>query len=190
MKEHIDHRVIKTAFGTFLAVYIAEFLGIRFAATAGIVTIISIQSTKKESLTIAIERFIASCVGLSIAVFLMYFFGYTPLVLGIFILIFMPVCLKFNLFQGFLATVVLATHILAVKEISVSILINEFSILLLGMFIALILNLYMPNFSKDMEESHEKINDMMKHILYFMSDELLTGAIAIYEDKEIGRAHV
>ena len=128
MKQYLDHRVLKTAFGTFLAVYIAQLLGIRFAATAGIVTIISIQSTKKESLSIAIERFIASSIGLTIAVILMYFIGFNPFALGIFILIFMPLCLKFNLFQGFLATVVLSTHILAAKEISINMLINEFGI--------------------------------------------------------------
>ena len=183
MKEYLDHRVLKTAFGTFLAVYIAQLLGIRFAATAGIVTIISIQSTKKESLSIAIERFIASSMGLTIAVTLMYFIGFNPFALGIFILIFMPLCLKFNLFQGFLATVVLSTHILAAKEISINMLINEFGILLLGMLIALVLNLYMPNFSKDMQESHQKINQLMKDILHFMGDELVTGAIAINEDK-------
>ena len=139
---YFDHRVIKTAFGTFLAIYLAQIMGISYGVTAGIVTIISIQTTKKESVKIAIERFIASLVGLFIAAMFFYFWGYTPFVFGLFILIFMPICLKFNLFQGFLVTVVLATHILTERNISLKILTNEILILVLGALIAIVLNLY------------------------------------------------
>lgn len=183
MIEYIDHRVLKTSIGTFVAVYIAELLGIKFPATAGIIAIISIQATKKESVKIAVERFIASIIGLSIAAVLFYFLGFNSFILGVFIFIFMPLCLKFNLFQGFLATVVSATHILVMGEVSVESLSNEFIILLLGMSTALVLNLYMPNVSKELKESHQKINNLMKDILNFMSEELLSGAITIKEDK-------
>ena len=45
--KYIDHKVIKTAIGTFISIYLADLLGIKFGVTAGIVTIISIQATKK-----------------------------------------------------------------------------------------------------------------------------------------------
>ena len=161
---YFDHRVIKTAFGTFLAIYLAQIMGISYGVTAGIVTIISIQTTKKESVKIAVERFIASLIGL-------------------FILIFMPVCLRFNLFQGFLVTVVLATHILTEKNLSLKILSNEILILVLGALIAIILNLYMPDVTKKIKYTQENVDNLMKKILSYMSDELITGAIFIDEDK-------
>lgn len=180
---YFDHRVIKTAFGTFLAIYLAQIMGISYGVTAGIVTIISIQTTKKESVKIAVERFIASLIGLFIAVIFFYFFGYTPFVFGLFILIFMPVCLRFNLFQGFLVTVVLATHILTEKNLSLKILSNEILILVLGALIAIILNLYMPDVTKKIKYTQENVDNLMKKILSYMSDELITGAIFIDEDK-------
>ena len=73
MVSYFDHRVIKTAFGTFFAIYAAQLLGIKYGVTAGIVAIISIQATKKESVKIAIERFIASLVGLFIAAVFLFF---------------------------------------------------------------------------------------------------------------------
>lgn len=85
--KYIDHKVIKTAIGTFISIYLAELLGIKFGVTAGVVTIISIQATKKESLKIALERFIASLIGLFIAVVFFEALGYTPFVFGIFILV-------------------------------------------------------------------------------------------------------
>ena len=180
---YFDHRVIKTAFGTFLAIYLAQIMGISYGVTAGIVTIISIQTTKKESVKIAVERFIASLIGLFIAAIFFYFFGYTPFVFGLFILIFMPVCLRFNLFQGFLVTVVLATHILTEKNLSLKILSNEILILVLGALIAIILNLYMPDVTKKIKYAQENVDNLMKKILSYMSDELITGAIFIDEDK-------
>ena len=180
---YFDHRVIKTAFGTFLAIYLAQIMGISYGVTAGIVTIISIQTTKKESVKIAVERFIASLIGLFIAAIFFYFFGYTPFVFGLFILIFMQVCLRFNLFQGFLVTVVLATHILTEKNLSLKILSNEILILVLGALIAIILNLYMPDVTKKIKYTQENVDNLMKKILSYMSDELITGAIFIDEDK-------
>lgn len=180
---YFDHRVIKTAFGTFLAIYLAQIMGISYGVTAGIVTIISIQTTKKESVKIAVERFIASLIGLFIAAIFFYFFGYTPFVFGLFILIFMPVCLRFNLFQGFLVTVVLATHILTEKNLSLKILSNEILILVLGALIAIILNLYMPDVTKKIKYTQENVDNLMKKILSYMSDELIIGAIFIDEDK-------
>ncbi len=180
--KYIDHKVIKTALGTFISIYLAELLGIKFGATAGIVTIISIQATKKESLKIALERFIASLVGLFIAVLSFEAFGYTPFVFGIFILIFMPVCLKFNLFQGFLATVVLATHILGLGTVSVDIVKNEIYILLLGITVALILNSYMPDMRKDLREKRKNIDSLMKTLINYFGDVLITGSVFVDEE--------
>lgn len=181
--KYFDHRVIKTALGTFIAVSLASLLGLSYGITAGIVAIISIQATKMESLKVALERLIASIVGLFIAVILFYFFGYSPLIFSIFVLIFMPVCLKFNLFQGFLATVVLATHVVAEQNISFKIIFNEVLILVLGALTAIILNLYMPDKSKKVIDVKNNIDLMMKKILNYMGEELITGSIFIDEEK-------
>lgn len=181
--KYIDHKVIKTALGTFISIYIAELLGIKFGVTAGVVTIISIQATKKESLKIALERFIASLVGLFIAVISFEIFGYTPFIFGVFILIFMPVCLKFNLFQGFLATVVLATHILSLGTVSLVIVKNEIYILLLGIIVALVLNSYMPDMRKELSEKKKNIDSLMKTIMNYFGEVLITGSVFADEEK-------
>lgn len=182
MIKYIDHKVIKTALGTVISLYMAELLGIKFGVTAGIVTIISIQATKKESLKVAMERFFASLVGLFIATIAFYLFGFTPFVFGIFILIFMPICLRLKLFQGFLGTVVLATHILSLQKISFDIVINEIYILLLGVVVALILNMYMPNMSKELKERRKNIDILMKTLINYFGDVLITGSVFVDEE--------
>ena len=187
--KYIDHKVIKTALGTFISIYLAEIFGIQFGATAGIVTIISIQATKKESFKVALERFIASAIGLFIAVISFEIFGFSAFVFGIFVLIFMPICLKFKLFQGFLCTVVLATHILSLQKISVDIVKNEIYILLLGIVVALILNMYMPNQNKELQEKRKNINNLMKTLINYFGDVLITGSVFVDEEKVFQELH-
>lgn len=182
MIKYIDHKVIKTALGAFISVYLANLLGIQFGATAGIVTILSIQATKKESLKVALERFLASLIGLFIAITAFEIFGYSPFVFGIFVLIFMPICLRFKLIQGFLGTVVLGTHILSLQKISFDIVKNEVYILLLGVTVALILNMYMPNMSKKLKEKRKNIDILMKTLINYFGDVLVTGSVFVDEE--------
>ncbi|MBC2857328.1 aromatic acid exporter family protein [Cetobacterium sp. 2A] len=180
--KYFDHRVIKTAFGAFIAVFIANHIGLKYGLTTAIVTIISIQASKKESLKIGIERFIACLIGLFISTLIFYIIGYTPIALGIFILVFMPMCLKLDLFQGFLVTVVLSTHILTEKSISLSLLINEVGILTLGIGIALILNLYMPNVIDEIKNTELDIDYFIKTILFDMSNDLKFNFVSVEEN--------
>lgn len=177
----LNHRIIKTAFGAGISVYLAQLLDINFGVTAGMVTIITIQSTKRESLKIAIERFIASAVGLFIAALLFRFIGINPLVFSLFILLFMKICLYFDLYQGFLVTVVLVTHMLVIKDVSFKIITNEIYILLLGTVVALGLNMYMPNERENLLKMKEKIDSELKMILNYFANIILTGAVSINE---------
>ena len=176
-------KVIKTAVGTFLAIYLAEKFQIKYGVTAGIVAIISIQTTKRESLKIAGERVAASFIGLLLAALFFYFGGYNPLIFGIFVLVFMPLCLKFNIFQGFLVTVVLAAHMLTEKSVSLAMLLNEGAILFIGAAVAIGLNMYMPNLTGKIKELQNDIDELMKRLLNDMGDVLLTGAVQIDEEK-------
>ena len=180
--KYFDHKIIKTALGTAISIYLADLLDINFGVTAGIITIITIQGTKKESIKVAIERFVASLVGLCIAVLLFNTIGFSSLVFGIFVLIFMPICIQFNLFQGFLATVVLVTHMLVIKDVSLDSVANEFKILLLGTVVALVLNMYMPYVKEDIVKVQMEIDEGMKRIFNYFGEVLITGAIFIDEE--------
>ena len=182
--KYLDHRVVKTALGTAISIYIADLFKVNFGVTAGIVTIITIQGTKKESLKIAVERFLSSAIGFLIAVLLFRIFGFNPVIFGIFVLICMPICLHLNLLQGFMTTVVLVTHILVVKDISYPSILNEVYILLIGTVVALILNMYMPEVKEDIEKVKKDIDDGMRRIISYFGEVMVTGTVFIDEEKQ------
>lgn len=49
-------KIIKISIGCCFAVFLADWLGLRSATSAGIIALLSIQNTKKETLTIAGKR--------------------------------------------------------------------------------------------------------------------------------------
>ncbi|WP_372869535.1 aromatic acid exporter family protein, partial [Planomicrobium okeanokoites] len=56
----IGYRTLKTAVGVIIAISLAQLLQLEFFVSAGILTILCIQPTKKRSIRAALSRFIAS----------------------------------------------------------------------------------------------------------------------------------
>lgn len=183
MLRYLDDKVIKTAVGSFLAYIITDYFGIKYGLTASLVALISIQATKADSIKITLERVSAIFLGIPIFVLLVYIFGFKYITLGIFILLFMPLCNKFGIKQGFLVTVVIGTHILSEKSITPKFLLNELYILIIGLSIGNILNLYMPINTIEINKIKGKIEIELKKILYDMSKTLRYNYISIDEDK-------
>lgn len=183
MLKYFDDKVLKTALGAFLACFLASYFNLKYGLTAGIIAIISIQTTKSYGLKLAFERFLAVLLGISIFIILVYFLGFHYSTLSIFILIFMPLCIKFNLLQGLLVTIVLSTHILGDKSIEPHFLFNEFLILTIGLSVGNILNMYMPTNEKTIDKIKIKVENIIIDILTDTSETLKCTCVSINEDK-------
>ena len=94
MKNMIGFRTLKTGIGATVAMLIAQKLNLSFSASAGIITILSIQNTKRASCEIAIRRMIATVIALAIGGILFELLGFNALVFGIYIIIFIPVTVR------------------------------------------------------------------------------------------------
>src|SRR5690348_3370871 len=98
MKFRIGNRTIKTAIGMAISILIAEQLGLHNFASAGIISILCIQITKRKSLRSAWDRFLACTLAMPFSAVFFEIFGYEPIVIGIVLLVFIPtlVMLKAN----------------------------------------------------------------------------------------------
>ncbi|HDK7178903.1 TPA: aromatic acid exporter family protein [Clostridium botulinum] len=179
----IGYRTLKTAIGATIAMSIAGALGLKYSVSAGIITILSIQNTKKKSLSVAIQRMIACLLALTISSVLFTMLGHNAIVFGLFLLVFIPLAVKFNLQEGIVVNSVLATHILAEKHISINLFINEILLMFIGAGIALLLNLYMPSIEKEIWEDQFYIEEKMKEILIQMSIASRELSVSLKEDK-------
>lgn len=63
----IGYRTLKTAIGAAISIGLAEYFGLDFFTSAGILTILSIQTTKRKSLHEVYTRVLASIIGMMMA---------------------------------------------------------------------------------------------------------------------------
>lgn len=165
----IGYRTLKTAIGAPVAMTIAHQIGLRNYLAAGVITILSIQSTRKQSVELAAKRVISSIVAFIIAGVLFSLFGFSEVIFGLFILIFITVSSKLNLLEGVVASSVLVTHLMADKSTGINSVSNALSLMAIGVGTALFMNLYMPSVEERLIKDKKDIEKIMKEILLEMS---------------------
>lgn len=162
-------KIIKVAAGSSIAILLANILGLQNSLSAGIITLLSIQDTKKETLLIAIKRLIAFFLAVGIAYILFENLGYKPLVFGLFLLFFVSLSYLFYLQDGISMCAVLTTHFLIEKSMNLSFIGNEFLLMLIGTLIGILLNMFMPNKIEIIKDDIQLIEKDMKSILSLMA---------------------
>lgn len=175
----IGVRTWKTAIGVVIAMIIAKEIGLTYWPAAGIITILSIQSTKRESLDIAIRRSISALVAIAIASLLFLLFGFNSIVFGLFVLLFIPLTVKLKVTDGIVLSSVLVTHLLVKKEVTVNLIINEVGLIIVGIGVALVLNSYMPKNEEKLKEDIDYISEKIKEIFMDMAYSLRTHSVSI-----------
>ncbi|MGL5151157.1 MAG: aromatic acid exporter family protein, partial [Clostridium sp.] len=104
------------------------------------------------------------------------------LVFGLFLMIFIPICVRGKISDGIVVSSVLVTHLLA-SDISLNLLLNELMLFLIGAGVALLLNLYMPSLEPKIKEDIKEIESLMKDIILEIS-KVLYGENTLKELKE------
>lgn len=172
--KHINYtKVIKVAIGSTLAIVIANALGLMYSASAGIIALLSITDTKKDTIWLAISRLVAFAISTMVAYLLFETFGYTTTVFGVYIFCFMMLCCVFKLSSAVSLCAVLTTHYLAEQSMSFAMVVNESLLFLLGAGIGVVLNLYMPNVTHMIFEDMRVIEEDIKHMLDGMRTRLV-----------------
>ena len=180
----IGYRTLKTAVGAGLAVAIAQAIGLEFYGSAAIITVLCISVTRRDSIKVSWDRMIACIIGLAISGFLFEWIGYQPWTLALIILVFIPIVVRFNMNAGIATSSVIILHLYTVGAISAALIINELLLIVIGIGVALLMNLYMPNSDRALRHYHKEIEDHFKTILYELSVYLRFG-VSDWDGKEI-----
>ena len=122
----------KISFGCVAAVIISSLIGLKYSVTAGLITVLSIQNTKKETLNIALKRITAFISAALISFLCFRFIGYNTYSFGVYLFFFIIVCQLFEFQSAIVPVSVLITHILTEQKFTLSIIYNEFMLLFIG----------------------------------------------------------
>ncbi|PLS01673.1 aromatic acid exporter family protein [Neobacillus cucumis] len=184
MNFRIGYRTIKTAVGTAISILIAQQLGLHNFASAGILTILCIQVTKRRSLRTAWDRFLACVLAMPISALFFEGIAYQPIVIGIMLLFFIPIIVMLKARDGVVTSSVIILHIFMARHISWDLFFNELGVITVGIGVALLINLYMPSVDKKLKVYQIKIEENFKIIFCEMVRYLRTGESS-WDGKEI-----
>ncbi|WP_280768365.1 aromatic acid exporter family protein [Salipaludibacillus daqingensis] len=162
----IGYRTLKTAVGATIAVAIAQALQLDFFASAGILTILCVQKTRRRSIHDSWERFLACVIGMVFAIVIFEIIGYHALSIGILLLLFIPTTLVLKVQGGIVTSAVIMFHIYTVANLSMSLVMNELALIIIGIGMALLMNSYMPSQENRLEDFQKQIEDNYAKIFY------------------------
>lgn len=178
----IGLRTIKTVIASVLAILIATQLHLLYATAAGIIAILSVGNTKKTSLKSGLGRVLSLGLAIILSFICFTILGFHPWAFGVFLLVFIPLSVRFNLADAIVVNSVLITHFLVEKSFSWQMILNETLLMTIGVGLALLLNLYMPDNEKQLKEDIKAIEEDFRTIIFVMAAHLNLEKIAPLDD--------
>ena len=179
--KYVYNLAVKMSISATISLMLANLLKLQFSAVAAVIAILSIQDTRKKALIVGRNRIIACIIAILLSVLIYSFVGQNSMTFAIFLLIFIPITSRVNISEGMVPAVVLSTHLLVADPINLYWIVNEILIMLIGIAVASIANLFMPSLQYKFYEDKEYIEKSYKVILSKIAKSLITHTVDIDE---------
>lgn len=174
---------MKITIAAILAILVADSINLQFSSTAGIITILSIQKTKKETLKTAGRRGMAFLIALLISSICFLAMGFHVLSFAVYLFIFSMVCLYFGWIEAIAMDSVLITHFLSEGNINWEIFVNEILLFAIGIGFGVLANLHLRKKKKEFEILADDVDLEIRGILRRMAQRLLEEDKSEYNGK-------
>lgn len=171
---------LKTAGAAIAAILLAQLAGLEFAVSAGIVAILTIQPTKKETLRTALGRLVAFGSAILIAAACFGLMGYTMAAFLVYLVFFILVCQIFRWHSAMAMNSVLISHFLTLGSMGAEALENEVLLFVIGVGVGILANLHLHKNVDYIEELKAEADAQIKRILSRMSERILDHDMADY----------
>lgn len=160
---------LKIAVAAVLAIAIAGEFGLQYSATAGIITVLSIQNTKRETLKSAGNRALAFLCALLLSGVCFALLDFTLWAFVLYLFLFALLCIRMGWMEALAMDSVLITHFLAEQNMGPEMLLNEILLFLIGAGMGIGVNLLLHKKEGEFERLADVVDEQIKGILHRMS---------------------
>ncbi len=171
----------KIVAAAIVAILLAETAGLQFAVSAGIVAILSVAFTKKETLQTAANRFLAFLVALVISSLCFGLMGFTVPAFFVYLIIFIPLCQFLGWNSAMAMDSVLISHFLSFGEMTAGTLLNEIGLFLIGVGMGILANLFLRRDLDYMARMKGQTDALIRQALHRMSLRIMDPKMADYD---------
>lgn len=166
VRKRMALKAVKIAAGSCIAIAAAEFFGLQYATSAGIITLLTVQNTRKDTIQLTVDRLWSFLLSVLLIFVCFHFPGRLGWVnYGVYILLMVVSCYYFDWQNTISVNAVMGTHYLMSPDYSLGFAMNELALILIGTGLALALNWKMPSYLKVIREDIQKIEDDMQQVL-------------------------
>lgn len=156
-----------------LAMGIAQLLHLEFVASAGVISLLTIMPTKKETFKTAGIRFLAFMVALVLAFACYTLVGFNIKAFAVFLIFFILICQLCKWNYALTICSVIASHFLILGDMSFAHVMNEVLIFTIGVGMGMLANLHLRKDVHYIERLKDETDAEMKSILAGMAKHIL-----------------
>lgn len=167
-REHVLMGV-KAALGASVSIGLAMLLLLQYAATAGVICILSLMGTKRETLRIAGGRLMALVTGTLIAAACYHLLGFSLLGFTAYLFLFAVACYACRWGYALTLVSVLMSHFMAYGEMTLPLLANEGLLFLIGTGVGVAVNLHLRPDEEAMRRHMLSVDEMMRAAMHAIS---------------------
>ncbi len=182
-RKRILVKAVKIGLGSSLAILLASFLGLQYQIFAGTITLLTILTTRWETIRLSFYRVVTFFIGVFVCWAVFNHLGGGWLEYGLFLLIMVVI----NEIMGWSATLsvnaVIGAHFFTEMDFSLRFIANEFALVLIGIVIAVILSFFSNNkgsekeILKDMKYVEDTLQGILTHLSAYLRKEELPHSV-------------
>ena len=168
---------LKISVGSSAAIYIAQRLGLEYAVSAGTITLLTLLATKLGTVRISVFRIITFVLSIALAWLAFAHIDSTWLSYGIFVFTMVFLCEKMGRRATISVNAVVGAHLLTSHNFTSASIWNEFQLVIIGVSIAVLLNLFQDNRNHkkyiitNMRHTEHQLQSIMRELAAYLSNQ-------------------
>ena len=178
-------KVIKLSLGSSIAIFIAWLLNLEYSMVAGVIVLLTVKNTRKETLKGTIGKLYGFILCTIFSYLCFNIFGYHLTSFAIFIFIIISLCFLLKIQDVIAMCVVIASHYFLQGEISTKWILNEAGIFLIGTGIGVIINMYIPTNIHKIYEGQKKLQEEVSTVLIDIAELIVNPKNENKYDKDL-----
>lgn len=186
---------LKVIIAAIFAIFLAALLKLDFSVSAGIIAILSVQPSKRETIHTALSRLYGFLSSLLIGIVCFNVFGFTLTSFCIYLAIFIFICQIFKWYSSMAMCSVLISHFITFGNTSFSSILNGVLLFLIGVGCGILVNLHLHKNTEEVERLKNEMDDKIVYALRRMSLRIIddklpnyNGSCFISLDKSLSKA--
>ena len=166
---------VKIGLGSSIAIYIAQALHLEYAVSAGTVTLLTLMASKWETIRLSVARFASFLTTILLGWLIFSNISSMWAAYGVLLMLVVFIAETFGWRTTISVNAVVAAHLLTDENFNAAAVRNEFQLVLIGVVLAIILNLFHGNsfhnrkIISDMRDTENRLQSILREMAVYLS---------------------